>query len=64
MVLLSTTSNFGGITFTSSRLDLGFFLAHEVRHERIHKIERLSPHTQVEQWLSEAYHGAASGRHP
>jgi hypothetical protein len=72
MILLSTKSNFGGITFTKSRLDIGLFLFREVRHERIHKIEPVSPRKlahhirlssvaqvdmQLEQWLSEAYHG-------
>jgi len=75
MIVLSRTGNFGGITLTKSRLDLGFFLTHEVHHERIHKIERLGPRkvahhvrlssvadvdAQVNLWLTEAYHGDPS----
>jgi len=75
MIVLSTTSNFAGITFTKSRLDLGFFLSREVHHERIHRIERLAPRkvahhvrlssvaevdTQLNLWLMEAYHGRPS----
>lgn len=42
MVVLRARSNFGGVTFTKVRLDLGFFLDEEIRDPRLHKTERIS----------------------
>jgi hypothetical protein len=76
MIVFATHSNFGGVTFTRARLDLGFFLDVALRHRRIRKAERISPRkvanhihistaaevdAEVERWLSEAYERSLTG---
>lgn len=76
MIVFSTTTSFGGVRFAKARLDLGFFLTHHLRHDRIFKVERLSPHkfahhvhvsaaaqvdSEIGHWLREAYQGSTSG---
>lgn len=70
MITFSLERNFGGVTITKSRLDLGFFLARRLHHDRITRIEPLSPtkvahhvdlispsdvDAELVAWLAEAY---------
>ena len=77
MITFSVGRNFGGVTITKSRMDLGFFLMRRLRHGRITRIEELSPtkvahhvdlrspsdvDAELVAWLGEAYEiGLAAG---
>jgi hypothetical protein len=76
MIVFATQANFGGVSFTRARLDLGFFLDVPLRHRRIRRSERISPRkvanhvhistaaeidAEVEQWLREAYERSLAG---
>jgi len=77
MVTFRVESNFGGVTFTRSRLDLGFFLREALQNPRVFRIERISPSKlahhvrlsspadvdgELERWLREAYRVGAEVR--
>lgn len=70
MITFSLERNFGGLTITKNRMDLGFFLMRRLRHDRITRIEPLSPSkvahhvdlsspsdvdAELTEWLAEAY---------
>jgi hypothetical protein len=70
MITFSLERNFGGLTITKNRLDLGFFLKRRLHHRRITRIEPLSPtkvahhvdltspsdvDAELVAWLAEAY---------
>ena len=70
MITFSLERNFGGVTITKSRLDLGFFLTRRLHHDRITRVEQLSPtkvahhvdllspsdvDAELVAWLAEAY---------
>lgn len=77
MITFSLERNFGGLTITKNRLDLGFFLDRSLHHVRITRIEALSPtkvahhvhltspsdvDAELVAWLTEAYQiGLAGG---
>ena len=76
MITFSRDRNFGGLTVTKNRLDLGFFLTRRLQHSRITRVEPISPHkiahhvnlyatsdvdAELVAWLREAYEtGVAS----
>ena len=70
MIVFSTDRSFAGVTFTKTRMDLGFFLTRRLGHARVHKVEQLSPRklahhvhvtraaevdSEIRGWLREAY---------
>jgi hypothetical protein len=76
MVTLSTVSNFGGLTFGRSFLDLALFLTRRLEGPRIRQVQRLSPSTlisrvrltsaagvdtELQAWIREAYQLSLSG---